>query len=193
MSTLTRSIAPVSAARQPRGFTLLELLVAISVMAVLTAVAVPALRSWVHQRAIQAEVEEFQSALRRARMTAVHRGARVTLCGRGADVAGRPACSDDDQAWSKGWVLFIDHGEAGRVESEDVVLAEHQASGRVGAVEASTPYLSFHPIGVATNAASRFRFLPPGAQAGQTDVAGARLVCVNKPGRPRVSRLSQCS
>ena len=65
--------------------------------------AVPGLRTFVHESQRAAVVNELQLELRRAARAADQLGQTVTLCGMAAD--GRCAASGD---WSSGWVAFID-------------------------------------------------------------------------------------
>lgn len=84
-----------------RGFTLLELLVTISVAAIILSFGVPSFMDVVRNGRAATNANDFVTALAIARSEAVKRGARVTVC------------ASDDQAtcggdWEDGWIVFAD-------------------------------------------------------------------------------------
>jgi type IV fimbrial biogenesis protein FimT len=87
------------------GFNLLELLTAIAVLGVVTALAVPSFQSISINSTLSTETNDLVSSLRYARSEAAKRGENVTVCS--AD-AGLSACSGAAD-WSTGW-LIVDNG-----------------------------------------------------------------------------------
>ena len=75
-----------------RGFTLMELMVAITVFGVLTALAVPSFTTMTNRNKLAAESNELLSAIQYARMEAIRTSAAVTVCG----AASADADADDD-------------------------------------------------------------------------------------------------
>ena len=63
--------------RQDRGFSLLELLVVITIIAILVALAVPNYRTWVANTKVRTAAESIQNGLRTARNEAAQRGVNV--------------------------------------------------------------------------------------------------------------------
>ena len=179
---------------QHRGYTVVETMVATSVLAVLTAAGVPSYSSIVGRQAVLAEVAEFQEAVSRARLEAVRRGETVTLCARAPDspLEG-PHCAAAGRDWTSGWMIFVDRSERGEMDPGDLILQVHQASAKVGAINATLRTISFQPLGISTSAASRFQFRPQGADPGDANPSNSRLVCVSKPGRTRVLSAASCA
>ena len=176
-----------------RGFTLLEILVAVGVTAVLAVQGVPYLRDLLQRREVQVHAEAFRSAARLARNLALDRQTVVTLCARQAAPLGDGNnCLPSGRDWSQGWIAFVDHGVRGRVDDGDRVLHVEVPTRAVGRMVATVRYLSFQASGVSLNAASRFTFLPPGAPGGALSAPGDLLVCVNKPGRARIVDADAC-
>jgi len=91
---------------QTKGFTLLELIITIALVAIITALAAPNLRNAIQNNRLTAQSNDFTVAMQLARTEAIKRGRPVSICA--SDVAGggaTPACSDD---WSLGWMVFLD-------------------------------------------------------------------------------------
>ena len=179
--------ARINLARLERGVSLVEVLIGVAVAAILTLQSLPTLRQWIDQRAVQDQAESLRSSLRLARAQAMRRDAEVTVC---ALVPGRsveqPRCAQDSRDWSAGWVVFVDEGNRGEVDEGDQVLLAHQGLPHHGRVLATLDAITFLRIGVSSSASARFTFLPPSAAADAKSHALQMLVCVNKPGRPRL-------
>ena len=91
------------------GFTLIELVVALAVAAILLGVGVPSFTAMVRDGRMRSAATELNLALYLARSEAVKRagtaGVRaVTVCAR----AGDDACSADPGDWENGWIVFAD-------------------------------------------------------------------------------------
>ncbi len=89
-----------------RGFTLLELLVAVAVAAILLALAVPALRVFIQNNREDAEADSLISSLDYARSEAVKRDADVEVCASAVDTStpATPTCSGST-TWNTGWIV----------------------------------------------------------------------------------------
>ncbi len=89
--------------RCPAGLTLLELLLAISIAAIVLAASLPAMGGFVLNQRMDAEAQRLQQFLRHARVMAISRSAIVVVCP--SDDGQR--CRDDSQ-WQYGWLMFED-------------------------------------------------------------------------------------
>ncbi|GAA0756447.1 GspH/FimT family pseudopilin [Ideonella azotifigens] len=190
-----RQTRAASHAKRQSGFTLIECMVATSVAGVLAAVGVPSMSSVMARQAVQAELNEFQGAVLRARSEAMHRGEVVTVCGldRPSSTTEHPHCMASGKDWSAGWVVFVDRGDHGDMdEDEDQLVAVHQASAKAGAVASTLRYLSFQPSGISASAASHFQFRPKGGDAAVANPPDSRMLCISKPGRMRVVSAASC-
>lgn len=91
-----------------KGFTLVELLLAVAVAAVLIGIGVPSFTQSIRNSRLTTSANEFLTALNMARSEAVKRGVQVTMRRKGS-TAGR---------WDDGWDVFVD-SDANETFSDD--------------------------------------------------------------------------
>lgn len=98
--------SPSSASpRVAQGFTLIELMITISIAAILLAVGIPSMRDMIQQNRLTGNVNEFVAANMLARSEAIKRGSPVTLCRAVNAESGSDACSTAGGGWETGWVV----------------------------------------------------------------------------------------
>lgn len=102
--------------RQARGFTIIELMVAVAVLGVLLAIAVPTFSEIIRNNRTAAQANALVGALTIARNEAAKRGLPITLCAATADQTG---CAGDTVGdWDNGWLVFVDsNGTAGTLDT----------------------------------------------------------------------------
>ena len=101
-----------------RGFTIMELMVAVTVSVVLIAIAVPAFSALSARNELATTTNALRGALLTARQSAITQGRPVSLC------AGSPAagCTGD---WSAGrWLVFHDTDHSGDLDADEPVLRD---------------------------------------------------------------------
>jgi type IV fimbrial biogenesis protein FimT len=97
---------------ESRGFTLVELMVTIAVLAIVVGVAAPSLSSFIQSNRTTGNANAMVSALNFARSEAVSRAEEIRFC---PVNAAQDACSGSDD-WSAGWVAIVQSGpDAGEV------------------------------------------------------------------------------
>lgn len=80
------------------GFTIIELMVAITVLAVLLGIGVPSFQATIQGNRISTTTNDLVAALQYARSEAIRRGVNVTLCSSGDQAT----CSG---SWANGWIV----------------------------------------------------------------------------------------
>ncbi len=151
-----------------RGHTLIEILIALAVLAVLAGAAAPAFTTfWLDARR-DARVSAISHAAHSARQLAAARGISLSLCGSNDGLH----CSGE-RDWSAGILLAAADGEALR-----------SIAGAIGAgttqVRSNRTSLEFQP-------AARYATTATIVVCDRRGSAAARAVIVSRSGRPRVS------
>lgn len=98
-----------------RGFTLVELMVAIAVLAVLAAIAFPSFQGTIRSNRIATATNELLAGIALARAEAVRNPGGAGLC---ASLAGS-AC---DGEWNDGWLVWIDVNGNGSLDDGERIL-----------------------------------------------------------------------
>ncbi|MDN3639508.1 GspH/FimT family pseudopilin [Simiduia curdlanivorans] len=86
------------------GFTLIELMITLVILAVVIGLAAPSFNSQAQRARTDSAAEELRSALLFARSEAVKRAQRVSVC---VANAAATAC-DAAGSWENGWIVFVD-------------------------------------------------------------------------------------
>jgi len=91
------------------GFTLLEMLIAIALLAVLLSFGIPNFRDFVRNARMAAAANDLLADMNFARSEAIKRRVPVTLCKLNAD---GDDCDDDDDTPFRRWIVFVDDADA---------------------------------------------------------------------------------
>ncbi|MCH9697182.1 MAG: GspH/FimT family protein [Gammaproteobacteria bacterium] len=103
---------------ETNGFSLIELIAALAIAAILLTIGVPGFQSIVQNNKLATTINHLVSDLHLARMAAIKRNDSVTICKRKiADTD----CSRESN-WGNGWIVFQDSNRNGSVDAgEDVI------------------------------------------------------------------------
>ncbi|WP_053845538.1 GspH/FimT family pseudopilin [Paracidovorax avenae] len=102
--------------RPARGFTLIELMVTIALVAIMLAIAAPSFVSFKRNSELTSIANNFLAALNAARTEAMKRNMFAMVM---------PANNDND--WSQGWTVFVDANDNGVFDSGDIVVMQQEA------------------------------------------------------------------
>ena len=172
--------------RRSSGFSLLEALVVMALVAVLAGIAAPAMSRLRQQHRMQAQAEALFSSLMLTRSEALRQQQRVTVCVRTPD--DRCALAGP---WTPGWMVFVDTNANAQRESQELVLQKHEALSAGFTLKGNGPVSRFVSYGLE----GRSQTISGAFQSGtltlcQVDAAHAWQVVINPLGRPRLEKLA---
>jgi type IV fimbrial biogenesis protein FimT len=133
---------------QVRGFTLIELMVTISLLAILTTLVAPSFAKLIASTRLSSATNELYTSLVQAKSDAIRLGSRVTVCpssnGSSCITAGTPT-------WTTGWITFSDTTRvaAPSVDTGEKILQIGQAIDSSLLIRGSLGYASFASDGTA--------------------------------------------
>lgn len=104
----------------PAGFTIVELLVALTIAAILMAIAVPSFKDFITRTAVENLQDRLAGAITFARSEAATRNAVVTLCSSDDGIK----CVAD--TWKTGWIVFVDNNGNKTIDGGEEILQRQQ-------------------------------------------------------------------
>jgi type IV fimbrial biogenesis protein FimT len=103
------------------GVTLIELMTALGVLAILVAIAVPSFRGYTLRSRVTAAANDLVTAFNLARSEALRGSLNAVACASSNPDATTPACSGSTD-WSNGWIVFADTNRNGDVNVGERVV-----------------------------------------------------------------------
>lgn len=176
---------------KPMGFTLVELLIGIAIVAILAAVAAPSFHNLVQNGRVSAQADRLMSALQLLRMEAIKRNRTVRLC------QSSSGYTCDGSSWGDGWLMWVDTEGDGSLEAEDsqeVIRYFEPISDQVLLTNSrsSLTWIGYRgdgtPVGSTGMANSTWSFCPSSGD----DELGREIV-ISRTGRARRFKGADCS
>lgn len=128
-----------------RGFSLIELMITIAVMAVLLAIGLPSFQGSMRSNRVATGTNELTASIALARSEAIRSPGGAALC----PSEDGSTCLPDDSPWNNGWIVWIDGDGNGLLNGvNDRVLRYVEGTAGLD-IEASTKQsiLKFDPRG----------------------------------------------
>ncbi|MDX1799910.1 MAG: GspH/FimT family pseudopilin [Marinobacter sp.] len=137
------------------GFTIIELMVTFSVLAIIATFAVPSFRDVIISNSVASDRDELFVTLNFARSEAVKRGRAVTVC----KSANGSSC-DNSLDWTAGWLVFQDDNRDGaKAGTEPAIRAHGALDGQVAVAFSGTAnVITYESRGLLLSSASAGTF-----------------------------------
>lgn len=192
------ALSTTSLGRQ-QGFNLLELLVTITIAAVVLGIGVPNFRAFLAGNRMAASANDLVTSIHVARTEAVKRRGTVTICGSSTWDSANPDC---DLGGGTGWIVFFDaNGNVG-VDAGDAVVLTHAPlpdGVSFGIDPGATNYMQYGGNGFPQTAGVGLPFsniqlcddrgdASTGTDVDGAEIAAGRWITVGVTGRPQVYR-----
>jgi type IV fimbrial biogenesis protein FimT len=100
-----------------KGFTLVELMIVVAILAVLVTVAAPSFRASMANTKVNSATHELLSSLSLAKSESIKRNVMVSLC----PSSDQLSCSGDGN-WQLGWIIFVDNNNNGIRENSETII-----------------------------------------------------------------------
>lgn len=164
--------------RTNQGFTLIECLIALAVLAILLAAASPSMREMKTRNELQSMQHAVLSSAQAARGFAVARREQVTLCAS----ANGLSCGGGSN-WSHGWLMYAERNRNSRYDAGDELLQVQQNASPIE-ISASRVNLHYRPDGSASGSNLTIKLCVAGRSSGHAVVVansgrirGESVVC----------------
>lgn len=162
-----------------KGFSLVELMIVISIVSILASLALPSFESFLRKRQMVGASDLFYTSLYLARTEAVKRNSTVTIC-KSSDATN---CGG---SWSEGWLMFEDTNNNGNLDDGEVLITSGSPiNGYLLTWSAfgSNSYIRFYKNGMTSSHNGTFKFCPD-----DLNPKFANAVIVSKTARIRVAQ-----
>lgn len=164
--------------RALRGFSLIELLAVVAIVAILLGVGVPNMQDYIVSTRLATSSNDFFTALNVARSEAARRGIQVTLAHNGAL---------NSRDWTSGWSMFVDINGDGALSAGETVISTGAALDAPLTMFGSANFanfIAFDATGRLTSGGGSFVICHGAALVAGNQVR-SRVVLVNSAGRVR--------
>lgn len=166
-----------SSRRRHDGFTLIEMLTGLGIVAILATIAIPSFGNILKNTQRRHSVDNFWHAIFLARSEAIKRNSVVVLC----KANNGTRCDNSPGNWARGWIVFdnLDRDEPAQVDPGEPILRIYNAAEQIS-VTSNRQTFTFRPV---TQGAVNGTIVFCDARGSNE----ARAIIISHTGRPRQS------
>jgi type IV fimbrial biogenesis protein FimT len=160
------------------GFTLIELIITIAIVAIMAAWAIPSFQTFIRDQRLITQSNDVISDVNLARSEAIRRGANITVCPTVDPSAAAPVCAAAND-WTTGRFIFL-------VTTGEVLKVREAVSGSSAGntLTADANSITFEPNGQMPRGTPEIEFKACDQRGG----AYARSISTTRTGRSRVAK-----
>jgi type IV fimbrial biogenesis protein FimT len=162
------------------GFTLLELLSAITIILIIFGIGIPVLKATVTRNRLTTSINALAGTLAYSRSEAIRRNQQVVVC---KSTTGTECTRQGD--WRVGWLVYVDMNQNRSLDGVETILGSHRLAEKIQVdyrAFGSRHYLTYRPSGT-TRTNGTFTFCDPAYPE------AARSLIITKTGRARLSNV----
>jgi type IV fimbrial biogenesis protein FimT len=162
-----------------QGHTLVELLITMTILGIVTSLAIPALGNMRAKNTMAGSINLFLTQLQYARSTAVTREKNITLC----PTTNNLQCRNDHQSWGDGVLIFEDSNKNQTRDAQEPVISIQEGFDTAITIASSSAHrnrITFLPLGRAWFSNTTVRFCH------QQQPELNRAIIISNNGRVRV-------
>lgn len=157
------------------GFTFVELMMTLAIVAILSAVAAPSFNNIIQDNKLVTQLNSLQASLSFARSEAIKRNNFVTVCSSND----AKNCIGD---WNKGWIVFVDNDVDNTVDTDEPILQVVGATASKNTINFNRSRVAYTGTGIARGGSNgTFTFCD---SRGETSAKG---IIVSNTGRARLA------
>ncbi len=157
------------------GFTLIELIITLTIAGILIALAGPAMQTFIANQRLTTQTNELIADINLARSEAIKRATNSGVCASSTGTS----CSG---SWDNGWIIFIDADNSRTWSSGDSVLRVHESLTGSVAMSSAATLVIFSASGLLDSGTGAGDYTLCNSQIGQS-----RIINITTTGRPSMA------
>ena len=174
----------VTASTYSAGFTIIELMIVVVLVAIFLVVGVPGFQNLVSDNRLAAQANRLVSSMQLARSEALKLATPVVVC----RSTNQTNCSNNGaQTWETGWIVFVDNDADGQVDAGERILQREGGLSGANTLRAAAPInngVSYQATGMQNSAGGNFRL----CDGNNPNVNQGRQISVSGTGRVRTDK-----
>ena len=171
------------------GFTLIELMIVMVVVAIFVTVGVPNFQNLVRDNRLSTQTNSLVSSLHYARSEALKTGTQVIAC---RSIDGATCAAGTGTTWETGWLVYVDADNSNALNAGDVVLQSSSGLSAGNTLRASGGFntnIIYQASGLQSSGAGDFRL----CDGNNPDVNAGRLISVSSTGRAQSAKATSAT